>query len=237
MNGLVRKIVSILLLLVIAGLVYANIKSIMQPINFNKQKDYRESVGIQRMKDLRTLQEAYKAVNGKFTSSADSLADFYKNGQMEILMQIGSNDDSLAVVNTEKLKKARRGITPEQMYELYKNGERLVFSISSKINVKDTLFHSRKDFNIDSLRYIPFSNGDTIQMEAIIKEVSGVKVPLFEAKMPYKSLLKGLDNQLRINLDADREAMNRYEGLQVRCISSPYVDAGDLQYSPTRSYS
>ena len=76
MNGLVRKIVSILLLLVIAGLVYANIKSIMQPINFNTQKDYRESVGIQRMKDLRTLQEAYKAVNGKFTSSADSLADF-----------------------------------------------------------------------------------------------------------------------------------------------------------------
>lgn len=201
----------------------------MQPINFNKQKDYRESVGIQRMKDLRTLQEAYKAVNGKFTSSADSLADFYKNGQMEILMQIGSNDDSLAVVNTEKLKKARRGITPEQMYELYKNGERLVFSISSKINVKDTLFHSRKDFNIDSLRYIPFSNGDTIQMEAIIKEVSGVKVPLFEAKMPYKSLLKGLDNQLRINLDADREAMNRYEGLQVGSISAPNNNAGNWE--------
>ena len=201
----------------------------MQPINFNKQKDYRESVGIQRMKDLRTLQEAYKAVNGKFTSSADSLADFYKNGQMEILMQIGSNDDSLAVVNTEKLKKARRGITPEQMYELYKNGEKLVFSISSKINVKDTLFHSRKDFNIDSLRYIPFSNGDTIQMEAIIKEVSGVKVPLFEAKMPYKSLLKGLDNQLRINLDADREAMNRYEGLQVGSISAPNNNAGNWE--------
>ena len=148
---------------------------------------------------------------------------------MEILMQIGSNDDSLAVVNTEKLKKARRGITPEQMYELYKNGERLVFSISSKINVKDTLFHSRKDFNIDSLRYIPFSNGDTIQMEAIIKEVSGVKVPLFEAKMPYKSLLKGLDNQLRINLDADREAMNRYEGLQVGSISAPNNNAGNWE--------
>ena len=50
MNGIVKKIVSILLLFVIAGLVYANIKSIMQPINFNKQKEYRETVGIQRMK-------------------------------------------------------------------------------------------------------------------------------------------------------------------------------------------
>ena len=110
MNRIVKQIVGILLLLVIAWLVYANFKSIMQPINFNKAKDYRESVGIQRMKDLRTLQEAYKSANGKFTASADSLINFYKNGKMEILMQIGSNDDSLAVANTEKLKRANRRI-------------------------------------------------------------------------------------------------------------------------------
>lgn len=185
MKGIVKKIVSVLLLFVIAGLVYACIKSIMEPINFNKQKAYRETVGIQRMKDVRTLQEAFKSVSGHFTASADSLVDFYKNGKMEVIMQIGSNDDSLAVATTEKLKKSRRGITPEQMYELYKKGEHLVFSISSKVDVKDTLFNTRNDFNIDSLKYIPFSQGDTIQMESVIKEVSGVKVPLFEARMPY----------------------------------------------------
>ena len=229
MKGIVKKIVSVLLLFVIAGLVYACIKSIMEPINFNKQKAYRETVGIQRMKDVRTLQEAFKSVTGHFTASADSLVDFYKNGKMEVIMQIGSNDDSLAVATTEKLKKSRRGITPEQMYELYKKGEHLVFSISSKVDVKDTLFNTRNDFNIDSLKYIPFSQGDTIQMESVIKEVSGVKVPLFEAKMPYKSLLKGLDNQLRINLDADRRTMNRYEGLQVGSISAPNNNAGNWE--------
>lgn len=229
MKGMVKKIVSVLLLFVIAGLVYACIKSIMEPINFNKQKAYRETVGIQRMKDVRTLQEAFKSVSGHFTASADSLVDFYKNGKMEVIMQIGSNDDSLAVATTEKLKKSRRGITPEQMYELYKKGEHLVFSISSKVDVKDTLFNTRNDFNIDSLKYIPFSQGDTIQMESVIKEVSGVKVPLFEARMPYKSLLKGLDNQLRINLDADRKAMNRYEGLQVGSVSAPNNNAGNWE--------
>ena len=229
MKGIVKKIVSVLLLFVIAGLVYACIKSVMEPINFNKQKAYRETVGIQRMKDVRTLQEAFKSVSGHFTASADSLVDFYKNGKMEVIMQIGSNDDSLAVATTEKLKKSRRGITPEQMYELYKKGEHLVFSISSKVDVKDTLFNTRNDFNIDSLKYIPFSQGDTIQMESVIKEVSGVKVPLFEARMPYKSLLKGLDNQLRINLDADRKAMNRYEGLQVGSISAPNNNAGNWE--------
>ena len=229
MKGIVKKIVSVLLLFVIAGLVYACIKSIMEPINFNKQKAYRETVGIQRMKNVRTLQEAFKSVSGHFTASADSLVDFYKNGKMEVIMQIGSNDDSLAVATTEKLKKSRRGITPEQMYELYKKGEHLVFSISSKVDVKDTLFNTRNDFNIDSLKYIPFSQGDTIQMESVIKEVSGVKVPLFEARMPYKSLLKGLDNQLRINLDADRKAMNRYEGLQVGSVSAPNNNAGNWE--------
>lgn len=229
MKGIVKKIVSVLLLFVIAGLVYACIKSIMEPINFNKQKAYRETVGIQRMKDVRTLQEAFKSVSGHFTASADSLVDFYKNGKMEVIMQIGSNDDSLAVATTEKLKKSRRGITPEQMYELYKKGDHLVFSISSKVDVKDTLFNTRNDFNIDSLKYIPFSQGDTIQMESVIKEVSGVKVPLFEARMPYKSLLKGLDNQLRINLDADRKAMNRYEGLQVGSVSAPNNNAGNWE--------
>ena len=192
--------------------------------------EYRKGVGVQRMKDLRTLQEAYKSVYGKFSQSADSLADFYKNGQMEVLMQIGSNDDSVAVANTEKLKKSFRGkITPEMMYKLYQEGQNLVFSISSKINVRDTIFKNRSDFNIDSLRYIPFSQGDTIQMDAIIKEVSGVKVPLFEARMPYKSLLKGLDNQLRINLDADCRASNRYEGLQVGSISAPNNNAGNWE--------
>lgn len=229
MKGIVKKIVSVLLLFVIAGLVYACIKSIMEPINFNKQKAYRETVGIQRMKDVRTLQEAFKSVTGHFTASSDSLVDFYKNGKMEVIMQIGSNDDSLAVANTEKLKKSRRGITPEQMYDLYKKGEHLVFSVSSKVDVKDTLFNTRNNFDIDSLKYIPFSQGDTIQMESVIKEVSGVKVPLFEARMPYKSLLKGLDNQLRINLDADRKAMNRYEGLQVGSVSAPNNNAGNWE--------
>ena len=47
--------------------------------------------------------------------------------------------------------------------------------------------------------------------------------------MPYKSLLKGLDNQLRINLDADRKAMNRYEGLQVGSVSAPNNNAGNWE--------
>ena len=229
MNKIVKAIVNILLLVVIAWLAYVIVQSVMEPVRFNKDKAARETVAVQRLKDIRDLQVAYKSVNGKFTADFDSLAMFYNTGKMEVVMQIGSNDDSLAVANTEKLKKANKKITAADMFKLYQQGQQLVFSIKNEIPVKDTLFRSRTDFNVDSLKYIPFSGKQKVEMDAIIKQVSGVNVPLFEAKMPYKALLKGLDNQLRINLDADRKASNQYEGLQVGSISAPNNNAGNWE--------
>ena len=110
------------------------------------------------------------------------------------------------------------------------NGElKLVFAVESDVLVKDTLFNNRPDFSIDSLAFIPFSGGDSIQMRAEVREVSGVKVPLFEAKMPYSSLLKGLDRQLRINLNAEREDQGRYCGLMVGSIDAPNNNAGNWE--------
>lgn len=230
MNKTVKIIIEVVLLAGIVFLVIANYKSIMEPLNFNKQKDYRESVAIERLKDIRTLQVAYKTVNGKFTSTVDSLKMFYETGEMPIVLQIGSNDDSAAVAHTEQVKRSNRRLTNEDLYEMYLAGDRnLVFSIENVVAVKDTLFNDRPDFNIDSLKTIPFSGGEPVIMEATVRRVSGVPVPLFEAKMPYKSLLKGLDEQLRINLDADRESQNKYEGLQVGSITSPNNNAGNWE--------
>jgi len=47
--------------------------------------------------------------------------------------------------------------------------------------------------------------------------------------MPYKELLKGLDNQLRINLDADQRDKNRFEGVQVGSITAPNNNAGNWE--------
>ena len=231
MNGFVKKLLTWLVLpAIIVALVYAIVTSIMKPVNFNKETAYRSEVGIQRLKDIRTLQIAYKSVNNKFCSTVDSLKDFYLNGQMEVIMQVGSQDDSVAVAHTDAVKKANRKITAADLYQMYLAGDKnLVFSVANKIPVKDTLFNGRTDFNIDSLKYIPFSGKSPVQMEAVTKLVSGVQVPLFEAKMPYKLLLKGLDNQLRINLDAERRDQNRYEGLQVGSITAPNNNAGNWE--------
>jgi len=233
MNKTVKILLEVVLGLLIVGGAWLFISSIQKPVRFNEEVASRSKVAIQRLKDIRTLQEAFKSVNGRFSPTVDSLKLFYEQGQMDIVMQIGSNDDSLAVVNTEAIKKANRRLKGEQLtaklQEAYENGIKVVFSTVTKIPVKDTLFTRRTDFCVDSLKYIPFSGGMETEMESTIKKVSGVQVPLFEARMPYKALLKGMDNQLRINLDADRKAQNKYEGLQVGSITAPNNNAGNWE--------
>ncbi|MBR6884044.1 MAG: hypothetical protein IKN06_13895 [Bacteroidales bacterium] len=233
MNKAVKIIIEILLALAAVGLVYAIYNSVMKPVNFNKEKARRQEVAVQRLKDIRTLQVAFKGVNNRFTGDIDSLINFYNTGKMDIVMQVGSNDDSLAVENTARVKKAFKNLKKDELnakfMELYKQGQKLVFSISTPIAVKDTLFHSRENFCVDSLAFIPFSGGQKVEMESLVKTVSGVQVPLFEARMPWKALLKGMDNQLRINLDAECEDLGHYQGLQVGSVTAPNNNAGNWE--------
>ena len=233
MNKSVKIACEVVLGALIVLLVWLTVKSVQKPVQFNKEVAARSQVAIQRLKDIRTLQEAYKSVNGRFSSTVDSLKLFYENGKMDIVMQIGSLDDSLAVANTEAIKKANKKLKPAEMTAklaaAYAAGQKVVFSTVTEVPVRDTLFASRRDFCVDSLAFIPFSGGQKTEMEATVKTVSGVQVPLFEARMPYRALCKGLDNQLRINLDAERKDQNKYEGLQVGSLTAPNNNAGNWE--------
>ena len=229
MNSILKKVLTFLILpACIAGLTYALVSSIMEPVHFEKHREYRKDIAVQRLKDIRELQVAYKNVNGKYTADIDSRITFYKEGKMKVVMQIGSQDDSVAVANTKALKARKPRIKPEEMLKLYNEGQSLVFKIENEVPVRDTLFNNREHFVIDSLAFIPFC-GDSIIMASTVKKVSGVNVPLFEASMPYKSLLKGLNNQLRVNLDAQCEDQGKYKGLQVGSISAPNNNAGNWE--------
>jgi hypothetical protein len=238
MNKILKTILSIVLALLCVFLVYKIYEGVMEPVRFEKDVNARKKVAIQQLKDIRDLQVAYKSVNDRFTASFDTLKQFYNEGQMVVLMQIGSKDDSLAMAHTTEVKKAKKGkITDADLYKLYQAGDKnLVFSIQNKIAVKDTLFKNREDFNINTLNKIPFAVDETgaaevtdVEMDAIVKKVSGVDVPLFEAKMPYKSLLRGLNHQLIVNLIAEREDLGQYEGLQVGSITAPNNNAGNWE--------
>ncbi|HIZ88197.1 MAG TPA: hypothetical protein IAC03_08620 [Candidatus Coprenecus pullistercoris] len=176
----------------------------MEPVRFQNEVDRREAVAIDRLISIRTLQEAYKTQNRRFLSTTDSLIDFYKNGKITIVKQIGSMDDSLAVAQG---KVSRENID---------------------ILVRDTLLKGYKE-PVDSLNFIPFSGGKRIQMHSVVRQVSGIDIPLFEALMPYDDLLNGLDRQSIVNLKAENEDMKRYPGLKVGDIDNPNNNAGNWE--------
>ena len=186
-------------------LVYLIYTSIMKPVNFNDEKAQREQVAIQRLTDIRTLQVAFKSVNNRFSSSVDSLIQFYNTGELTIVKQIGSMDDSLAV--------ARKQVKREEI----------------KVPVKDTLFKDRPDLVLDSLRYVPFTNKMPIEINTVVKQVSGIPVPLFEAKVPYDWYLGDLDHQELVNLKDVQEKRGRYAGLMVGNVNEPNNNAGNWE--------
>jgi len=201
MKKILTYIVLPIFIFVLGYLIYS---SIQEPVNFEQSRRFRETIAIERLKDIRTLQVAYKTKFGKFTSGFDTLIDFYKNGQITLIKQIGSMDDSLAVA------------------------QKRVFRDSVKIAVKDTLL-KREGFVIDSIPFIPFSGGKKFEMRAIIGTVSGVAVPLFEATATFDILLQGLNRQLIVNLNSDRKDTDRFPGLKVGSIASPNNNAGNWE--------
>ncbi|MBR3064717.1 MAG: hypothetical protein IKG90_03585 [Bacteroidales bacterium] len=220
--------------LLIIGLAFLLFRSINEPMKFQKELKQRQNVAVEQLKDIRTLQVTYRDTYGHYAPVMDSLIDFYNNGKITIMRQIGSEDDSTAVLHTEAVKKTLRNLKGdklmEKLFELYEAGDNnLIVRIPQQTNVRDTLFTNRPGFKVTDLRYIPFSDGDTVIMKSIVKQVSGVDVPLFEAQMPYWKLLKGMDRQQIVNLVAEREDTDRYPGLMVGSIDNANNNAGNWE--------
>jgi len=227
-----KKLFTLVILpIIIVVLAYFIYSSINKPVSFDKERDARKAVAIQQLKDIREIEVAFKSVYNHFTSDPDSLKDFYKNGNVKVLMQIGSLDDSVAVSHTEKVKKAsKKALTNEQLFELYKAGDtKLVFTVESEVPTKESILQNRPDFNIETIDVIPFSNGQKVYFDATVKTVSGVLVPLFEAKMPYTMLLAGMDHQLIVNLTSELVDTDRYPGLMVGSVDNPNNNAGNWE--------
>lgn len=63
-------------------------------------------------------------------------------------------------------------------------------------------------------------------MRSVIREGSGMRVPLFEGAIPYSSLLKGLDEKELANLITAKEEFGLYPGFKVGDIERPNNCAG-----------
>ena len=80
-----RRIVTYILYFFSLILVYAIYNSVDAPIEFNKVKNERYLKVIDRLKDIRNAQIAFKSVNGIYSDNFDSLVSFIDSAQFTII--------------------------------------------------------------------------------------------------------------------------------------------------------
>ncbi|WP_372948508.1 hypothetical protein [Mariniphaga sp.] len=209
-----RTIIQILLAIVALGLVYFIYKGIQDPIEFEKAKDERYEKTIERLKDIRKAQLAFREVNGRFTGSWDTLIHFVKYDSLRNVRKIGELTDSMIEAGLTERRAMREG---------------LIIRDTIKESVLETLFG--KSFDPESLKYVPVpdTTAEFTLGANVIVTGSGIKVPVFEAKAHNNIVLRGLDRQYVINMNEQRRLNERYPGLKVGSLTEAVNNSGNWE--------
>ena len=148
----------------------------MGPIDFNKVRDQRYAKVINRLKEIRKAQIAYKDVNGKYSKSFDTLIKFIDEGFFTL---IEKRDSSY--------------LEYDRTYRIDMLKEIVVIDTLGTINDKDSLFY--KNNNYVDMAIIPIDGIDalfSIDADKIEKNSGGsisYYVDVFEVKVSKDIIL------------------------------------------------
>lgn len=212
---MVRKIAQIILAVAIVGLVYVIYDQIATPISFEKEMKQQKTQVIERIKDIRTAQRAFKSKYQRFTGNFDTLANFILNDTLELERKIVDEDDSVAMAMLKKMGK--------------KNVEKF------NIAVIDTIFAPKKlsKTDVENLRYIPGTDkkAQYIMEAGVITTESKVVIPVVEVRAPYKMFLDTVRYRQEIinQIDDDVNNFNRYPGVKFGSMETGNNEAGNWE--------
>ena len=212
MEKTIRIVLTTLLAASACCLAWMCYDSVTTPIKFNESREYREGKVIDRLKDIRRAEAAYKSEKGEYTASFDTLIDYVKNAKEAIVLKEGElTDEQLNEGMTEKKAVALGLIKRDTTY----------------VSVLASLFG--ESYPIDSIRYIPFSDGQEFELAKAEIMAGNVPVKVMEAKAPFASYLSGLDKQELINLTELEENLGHYAGTKFGDINSANNNAGNWE--------
>ena len=196
-----RRVIQILFVLIIIVLGYLIVESIMEPIRFNQEVETREKATIDRLIDIRDAQKAYKDVYKKYTSSFDTLIAFVDTGSFIVVKAEGDIPEEW--LDEMGFEKAREKALAEGV----------ISREPIQVPVLDSLFN--QGFATDSLRYVPFTEGVTFEMDAgKLLTSSNLTVQVIETFCLYDDLLNEMDRQLVVNYKDERMKIVGFEGVK-----------------------
>ena len=176
MNTKKIAIILIPLNIILAFLIYNSINS---EIDFQAAAKNRIAENIQKLKDLRQVQIAYKKVKNNYANNFDDLIYFLENDSMPIIKSIGERPDTLTDAEALKIGIISRDTT-------YQLAKQTVFN-SAYLKTRN------KDFplEISTLTNIPNSN-IKYKINSGTIEKGKVLVQVFEISTTYKNVFTGM---------------------------------------------
>ena len=197
-----RTIFQILLGLVSIGLAVWLYLSIMQPVKFDNEYTTRRDACAEKLKAIRTLEEAYKSTYGCYTGSFDTLINRLLNeDSLRISKKIYHpekypNDPDFSISDLSDAEAIKLG---------YMNLETVHVNPIAQLREEGKLFykdadgekHEISDQEIMDIAKVPYPKDSdlkfTLQAGKIMK--GGFEVPVFECRVDFKDLLSDLPEQ------------------------------------------
>lgn len=187
-NKALKPILSIVLWVITLVFGYLIYQSIQAPIEFDKLKEKRFQVAVNKMLDIKAAQLAYKTVKGQYTDNLDSLVYFIENENFIILER---RDTS--VIDIEK--NSAYGLTVDEKGTGGYFKDIVISKQIGQVSIKDSLFKGSDRYkNLTTVKI-----GDIeakIDLKAGTIDREDMKISVFEAKLEKAKLLSDQDPAL-----------------------------------------
>lgn len=225
-----RTIIQIVLGIVIVALAVLLYNSIMRPVRFDNEYTKRRDACAEKLKAIRTLEDAYKITYGTYTGSFDTLINRLMNeDSMKTVVKVTNYDkipEDVDINEVPEKEAVEKGYVTRK--EVFINPI-LKLREDKKLPTIDATGHTVQmtDEQIQKLRYVPYPKGtnNEFELQAGMIEKSGFLVPVFECKVSLEVLLADMDKQERINKIAEIEKVSgRYAGWKVGDMTQPVTD-------------
>ena len=195
------RIIKVFLWLLIIFFAWKVYGSINGPIEFNKVKNERYLKVIDKLKDIRNAQIAYKSVNGMYSDNFEGLIKFIDTAQYTLIQKRDSS--FLEYDRTFRIDMLR---------------EVVVIDTLGFASVKDSLFGNSDRYK--NMSKVPIEGVDEIfKIKSDVIDKNGYNVPVFEVRVSKDVVL----------FDQNKDLLKQEKGLMsVDGVNGPDIVLGSL---------
>jgi len=187
-NKTLKNIISAALWLISIFLGYLIYDSIQEPIRFDKVKEQRFQVAVNKMTDLKTLQTAYKSVKGTYTDNLDSLIHFVENEKFIIYER-----KDTSVIDVERNKQFGLSVGADGVGGYFI--DKVLTTKIGEIAVKDSLFKDSDRYKRLNIVRVDGQEA-AIEMKTDLLKKNDINIPVFRARINKADLLKDKNPEL-----------------------------------------